>query len=384
MIGASLRAMLGTAGYEYWLNNSNMLGRNTPITCSRTGGRISVLTGEELAENELDYVEHNDICVVAAMEGRTNLVSTDILNDWSTVATGGTVDVTEPQSGIYRVAVTQSAGQTNARVYYRYSSTSGTEETFGFEIRKVSGDCSDLNVFVQKATAPWTVPVITDLSSITTEWTKISGTTSGIDWTDNSYLMFDSDNKTCVFEVRNIRHHASEVLGAPHPYQSAAGHTYGTDILSASGLTIANAGSAMIGTSAYGWTGGENPANSSARLLLAGPADFDVSVGLSPYYVTEGVSGASSASAIGTGWEVTFAAWDGVNHYIQKDAGARISAVAADKPDTTWYLGNYSNGIRPFHGAGAFLIRSGVASDAEYAIIRAGLLARLANLEFAV
>jgi len=316
------------------------------------------------AVTAVDLTMFGQIPVIGAFEGRTNLVST-VLTDaaaWPATVYAGSINVTDQGGGVAHVAITQTAGQSNARVTATITHGSATPISIEFDVRKTDGDNSDLRFSCEKSASPYTSFHEEVLSGITTEWETISITATSGAWTE-SKIFFDSDEKTLGFEIRNMRAHQSSAPGPAHVDGSGAGDVYATDIVSCT-PTFQAAGTIVQAAAPYGWSGGGNPVSDFARfwddsaMMVNRPSDVK--------FDGPDAGEAATGTALSAGLSIISSDWNGVSIGIRMNGASRVTATESTTPSGTLTIANSPAGTRVGHMLVATAKFDRVLSDYEY------------------
>ena len=222
-----------TAGVRYNIygaDNTDILYQLPSTVAFASDTAIEFPATSDAGYTKTDLTMFGQIPVIGAFEGRTNLVSTVITSWDASTLGGGTINVTDQGDGVFRVTVTQTAGQTSARVRDVFAGTSGQPYTGAFSMRLINGDPSAMRLMIQREDSPFTQ--VTKDITLTSEWQNFD-ISSTITWTANTRLQIDTTEKTVTYEVKCSRCHNSSAPGPAHVDGSGAGDVYATDIVSA-------------------------------------------------------------------------------------------------------------------------------------------------------
>jgi hypothetical protein len=318
-----------------------------------------VFTGEDVATNTADVSSNYEVMV---RNGATNLVADD-LTTWTD---SGPVTTTSPSAGVYRVTATGAGSVTDT-----FASAS-LDRTGSYQARLISGDPSGSYVSHQLSTVDKGTPA--DLSSLTSGWSDtFDFKVTTADSTDSSAIVIAS---ACVIEFRNMRVVDSDTMHPGFEIGSAAGATYGTDLVTCS-PTWGTEGTIFQVFDPYGWSGtGTIGANAFLWLTSAGQLGYIAGgSGKLLYDVNATPDLALSSGAITGGVQTARFCWDGVNTAGSYNDEAKVSQAGTDTPSGTLTIG----GSQVFHGSLITLIFDRVITDDEHNTLRNYYTNRLAS-----
>jgi len=325
-----------------------------------------------------DNLTVNNIPLYSSMAGATNLVDTDLTN-WS-VFNPSDITVSEPSAYVYRL---DHNGNSVSSVYDSF--TQASLNRFGkCQARLVSGTLQSSDIFSLADNG--VDRDFVDLSAtLTSSWTDLEvNVTSAV---QTNQLVFElAGSAAKVIEVRFVRATDTTYPVAPFPNGSAAGATYGADLLSCT-PSWGSAGTIVQVVKPYGWLTANAPNSFPATFSedsLGNGASIRYDVGDTEWVYDDPIDATTvlSSTDITDSLQILSYAWDGVNIYGRLDKESEVSKVNSNTPSATLYIGDWSGGTREFHGLVATLLFNRVLTDAEYETLRAGLQTRLSGVTY--
>jgi hypothetical protein len=304
----------------------------------------------EVAANTPDlYTTVDGINVYSSMAGVTNLVDTDLTNWTNTL---GTVSTEDKGNGITEISVSNPGATSTLDYDFLLASN---DRTSCAEIKLISGGANpstDYLSFVETNALKGTAFLLEDL---TTEWQRICPKVTSAEATNRLRFRFNSD-VTVVLQVRNVRAVDLSAPGAAPPDGSAAGYTYGTDLLSAS-PTWPSVGTIVQAVMPYGYSGADNPISETARFFESGNNSAANNTDATQ------ITGSGFTPTASTGGSVTENVinvhsmdWDEIKYGGRWSTNSRVTLIDSEIPSGTITLGNDPTGIRPLHGIGTFFL----------------------------
>ena len=396
-VNTTLTFSVRTATFESILAQAEIIGDDITVTNVRTGARKSIFDATtEVAANTVDSTTVDSLPVLSSMAGATNLVDTDLTN-W----TASRSTTSDNGDNTYRLTDDNTSGQHTAS--FSTSTLDNDDNTFCIEIK--AGTLSDVGIMIETraGTFPTGTIDLTDcsfdqgaLDALSVEdigdgWCRIFATENlGTGATQSKCTILLSNGSTFNYlgdgtgyvEIRNMRAVDSTVAHPAFPDGSSAGATYGSDLLTCT-PTFGSQGTIVQAVKPYGWKDADYPL-SAARYFQANVwAEAWTSYNILYFDGTTNLFSESNSVRLNIGdLDIQSFDWDGDLIGIRtNEFGTRKTATQTASPAGTLYIGNKSDGTRPFHGAFVTLIFDRVLTDAEYEIVRAGLQSRLANLE---
>jgi len=367
----------GLSLFDKLYNQATVVGSPAlPLTCDRDDPRKSIIDGTDVLADVADLVKVNGIFVSSSLKGDENGCTT-IVEDWDNF-TGG--NVSTPGAGLL-VAINSVDGN---KVIDQAVAVAGQVWTATFNLELVSGDPSGFQAGLgENGGGSLDETDISDMSIGETRRISGTGTISG-GVTAARIIGLNrvspAGTGTATIRITNPRLVQSSAPAAGFPDGSPAGTDYPVDILTCTPVWTP-AGTIMQAAIPYGYSGANNPADPDARFFetqntfvyIRPGATIAGGSGLSPGLSTGGsvVDGDVSCLSLD---------WDGVNIGARYSTNARVSSAEADVPTGWLRIGTDTATTRPFHGALVTLIWPRVLTDAEYEIVRAGLVARLGGL----
>lgn len=350
------------------------------VANDRTGSRLSIFDGNgTIAEDAADTANISPgATAFGCMAGATTIVSTDLSSGWSSGG-AGVAAVTEPETGIYRIAFNGGGP-----VVLTASLASASENRWaGCQARLISGS------FVGGATNDYlgfrsggTTLIGTQfpLANITSEWNDIACSVTAAAGSSNQ-LVFRSNNASpAVIEVRYMRCAAAKADVPGFAYQAAASASYASDNLAVSSLSWPTSGTVLAVCDPYfGWSAATHPVSTTAELWLSTGDGYDLRLNGSGYPQARIGSTLTSTKLLSTGRSVLAVDWNGVEIGLRHDDEDRISTAETAAPSGDFVLGSDASGALNINAAMAYLIFDYVLSDYEYDILRQAFIADVAS-----
>lgn len=318
----------------------------------RTGARGSGFDGAaDSSANTTDRRTYSGLEFLSA-HGPLTLRCDSTLDTWTA---SGSVVVSEPETGVYRLTITGAATLSDAM-------SSSSTASGACQMRVTSGAIPESSRF-GLTNAGADIGTADPIVGLGGEWTSVDCFAA----TTHDGIQFSFPAGTnCVLEVRRMRCYAGATSRLPPAAHGAvAGAAIGIDSQSASIPWLTGQTLVTIAVP-YGYSGAAGPATSSGVLWSAGSGWRAVNPG-GPQFVGSGGSPTteSIAEAVADGEPLAVAfAWDGSNISARAEDGVAVTAAETDIPSSTIYSGSYS-AANAFCGFICLLPFARTLSDAE-------------------
>lgn len=351
---------------ERLLNEISWLTGESDVACSRVGARGSILTGgSEAVANTVDAVRHAGIPCISACDGTTTQCDTSPAN-WSNAS----ANITASAQRI--TAVSPTKGE---KYFHQHAVSIGETWTAVLDVTLVSGDATGFVVGLGEAGGlSLEVVALDGLSAGETTTIIATGTTTTtavriVGLQRNS----DTGSGSCVVDIANARLVPESAAYPPAPDGSAAGTSYGVDLVTRPSIAYPSAGTLIVAFVPLDWDGFNHPENAGARLFKAW-----YEVACAPIQIIGEV--ATTEQAI-EGVNVVFADWNGDTVGIEANGGIRVTNASNRVPSGDAILFNHSAGAnRVGHCGGAIGYVDRVLTSDERTALRGTLVGRLTTL----